>query len=101
MAARKAKRRPCPSCGRAFQRGSIVTRLVKGGAVRQVVCQTCAGMAVAVLASDAKAVCQMCHTNLANICLACLSGALDRENNANLLMAMLRKPGRTFKRSSR
>jgi len=99
MAARKPKRRPCPSCGASFQRGKVVMRLVVGTAARVIVCQKCAALATPVLASDAPAVCQMCHSNLAAVCRPCLSSALSRENQANMLIAALRKPGRKFKRT--
>ena len=101
MSTRKAKRRPCPSCGASFQRGKIVMRIVVGTAARVRVCQKCAALATPVLASDAPAVCRMCNSNPAAVCTGCLASALSRENQANLLTAALRKPGRKFKRTSR
>ncbi len=99
MSVAKKKRKPCPSCSASFQKGHMVTRLVLGGAQRQRVCQACYGLAVAVLASDAPAICTLCNKNLATMCLGCLDGALKREGQANLLTAVLRTNGRTFKKA--
>ena len=70
-----AKRRPCPSCGMAFQKGKIVLRLVGTTGTRQRVCQSCAALAVPVLASDAQTLCEVCGTNLARICKGCVADA--------------------------
>jgi hypothetical protein len=67
------KRRPCPSCGLAFQKGRIVLRLVGTTGVRQRVCQTCAGLAVPVLASDAQTLCEVCGVGLARVCKGCIT----------------------------
>lgn len=99
---KKGKRKPCPSCGLVFQKGHTVTRLVAATAVRQVVCNACWGLVVHVLASDAPAVCQMCHAEPARVCIGCMASALDRENQANLLTAALRRvPGRKFKKTKK
>ncbi len=70
-----AKRRPCPSCGMAFQKGRIVLRLVGTTGSRQRVCQSCAALAVPVLASDAQTLCEVCGDNLARICGSCVADA--------------------------
>lgn len=67
------KRRPCPSCGLAFQKGRIVLRLVGTTGTRQRVCQTCAALAVPVLASDAQSLCENCGSNLARVCMGCVA----------------------------
>ena len=69
------KRRPCPSCGMAFQKGRIVLRLVGTTGSRQRVCQSCAALAVPVLASDAQTLCEVCGVNLARICGGCVADA--------------------------
>ena len=68
-----AKRRPCPSCGMAFQKGRIVLRLVGTTGSRQRVCQACAALAVPVLASDAQSLCENCGSNLARVCMGCVA----------------------------
>ena len=72
-ATKGGKRRPCPACGMAFQKGRMVLRLVGTTGTRTRVCQTCAALAVPVLASDAQALCENCGTNLARVCKGCVA----------------------------
>ena len=96
MATRKkkalGKRRPCPSCGLPFQKGRIVLRLVGSTGTRQRVCQSCAALAVPVLASDAQTLCEMCGDNLARICKGCVADAAP-----GLIASVYRKAGKPKK----
>lgn len=72
------KRRPCPSCGAAFQVGAIVWRMLPSGPQRQRVCQRCAALALPVLAVDAPCRCEECGEQLARFCGGCVARVISR-----------------------
>lgn len=68
-----SKRKPCPSCGSAFQVGAIVWRMLPDGPQRQRVCKPCASLAVPVLATDSPCRCEECGKQLARFCGSCVA----------------------------
>ena len=72
----RAQRKPCPSCGKKFQRGASVWRVLQDGPARQRVCRSCAAKAVPLLASDAPAFCEQCGLRLARFCHGCVGEVL-------------------------
>ena len=85
---RKAKTRACPSCGLGFLKGKYVWRLLGNGPVRQTVCQSCAKLAVPVLASDAQARCEACGDNLAVFCRGCIGSIIERQTGHGIVEAL-------------
>lgn len=94
MSAAKKKRKPCPSCGAPFQRGRYVWRLLPDGPARQRVCQTCAGFAVPILASDAPVRCQACGDALAAFCRGCIAKVVQDSKGRSIVPELLKRAKR-------
>lgn len=91
---RRPKRRPCPSCGLAFQKGARVLRIGPSGACYERVCQRCAALAVPVLASDAPAMCEVCSKNRASICKGCIGDYIEKASREHATVAGMVKAAR-------
>jgi hypothetical protein len=88
------KRRKCPSCGLAFQRGRVVYRMLPSGPARSVVCQSCADLGVVILASDAPIRCDHCGDRAARFCAGCVAQVLQGATGIDLLAKLARGKGR-------
>lgn len=86
-----AKRTACPSCGLNFIKGRYVWRILGDGPVRQRVCQSCAALAVPVLASDAPNRCQACGKNLARFCHGCVAKELEAVQGATVIQRLVER----------
>ena len=96
--ANRRKRTACPSCGAKFQRGKYVWRLLPDGPTRQRVCQTCAGYAVPILASDAPAHCEVCGTSLARFCGGCIGEVMEAQTGQSITAALVARGKAAAKR---
>jgi hypothetical protein len=98
-AKKRTKKRPCPSCGSLFIRGTMVLRITLDGAVRQRVCKGCASLAVPVLASDRPAYCEVCGKNHARVCVSCVAEAMRDQRAADRLVKRIPSAGKDPKAS--
>lgn len=94
----RAKKKPCPVCGLPFLKGRIVLRLMDTGAVKQRVCQQCAKLATPVLATEAKARCEVCGKNLARACYGCIGAVIDKQRSVNVAPALAKQAARRKKK---
>ena len=65
-------------------------RILAGGTVRQRVCQSCAALAVPVLASDAPARCEHCKSALARFCGGCIAHVITKTTGVDLVRELAR-----------
>jgi hypothetical protein len=80
-----AKRKPCPACGRSFQRGSMVWFAARTGLRRTRCCATCvaAGTTLVQDHSADAAQCVHCDARPATCCSVCLASKLSAARKAN------------------